>query len=116
MVGADRWTGCWATTAGGSPPTLPDLEEARELASRLEVEIRYEGPDGAVDDATTTLPAIGDGPARRPDELLEAADAWGRGGYLADAPNGGRYLFAWEFGQRAQRRARPAAAWCCSSR
>jgi signal transduction histidine kinase len=77
----------------------PDLEEARELAWRYKVQIRYEGPDGAWT-TEDTLPAIGDvvraGPTsywRRP--------MWGQAGYLADAPNGGRYFFAWEFGQRA---------------
>lgn len=78
----------------------PDLEEARRLAERYRVQIRYEGPDGAWT-TDETLPPIGDvvraGPTaywRRP--------MWGVAGYLADAPNGGRYFFSWEFGRRAR--------------
>jgi signal transduction histidine kinase len=78
----------------------PGLEEARRLSGRYKVQIRYEGPDGAWT-TDETLPAIGDvvraGPTsywRRP--------MWGVAGYLADAPNGGRYFFAWEFGRRAR--------------
>jgi signal transduction histidine kinase len=78
---------------------VPDLQEARQLSARYKVQIRYEGPDGSwtTDEG---MPAIGDvvraGPTsywRRP--------MWGQAAYLADAPNGGRYFFAWEFGQRA---------------
>jgi signal transduction histidine kinase len=77
----------------------PDLEGARRLAERLKVQIRYEGPDG---DWTTdeSLPTIS--------EVRKAAPtsdwmkpAWGRSGYLAMAPKGGYYYFAWEFGKRA---------------
>jgi signal transduction histidine kinase len=77
----------------------PGLEEARELAWRYKVQIRYEGPDGAwtTDD---TLPAIGDVVRAGPTSYWKRP-MWGVAGYLADAPNGGRYLFAWEFGQRA---------------
>jgi signal transduction histidine kinase len=78
---------------------LPDLEQARELAARYKVQIRYEGPDGAWT-TDETLPAVGAvvraGPTsywRRP--------MWGQAGYLASAPNGGRYFFSWEFGKRA---------------
>jgi signal transduction histidine kinase len=78
----------------------PNLEEARRLSGRYKVQIRYEGPDGGWT-TDETLPAIGDvvraGPTsywRRP--------MWGVAGYLADAPNGGRYFFAWEFGRRAR--------------
>jgi signal transduction histidine kinase len=77
----------------------PGLEEARELAARYKVQIRYEGPDGAWT-TDESLPAIGDvvraGPTsywRRP--------VWGQAGYLARAPNGGRYFFGWEFGKQA---------------
>jgi signal transduction histidine kinase len=77
----------------------PDPQEARRLAERLKVQIRYEGPDGAWT-TDESLPTIS--------EVLEAAPtsywlrpAWGRSGYLAMAPSGGHYFFAWEFGKRA---------------
>ncbi|MET0552803.1 MAG: HAMP domain-containing sensor histidine kinase [Vicinamibacteria bacterium] len=77
----------------------PDLEEARDLAGRYKVQIRYEGPDGAWT-TDETLPAIGEvvraGPTsywRRP--------MWGQAGYLASSTTGGRYFFSWEFGKRA---------------
>jgi signal transduction histidine kinase len=77
----------------------PDLAEARRLASRLKVQIRYEGPDGAwtTDEG---LPSIADVLSSRPTSYW-LRPAWGSGGYLAQAPNGGHYFFAWEFGQRA---------------
>ena len=78
---------------------LPDLQQARELGARYKVQIRYEGPDGAWT-TDETLPAVAEvvraGPTsywRRP--------MWGQAGYLASAPNGGRYFFSWEFGKRA---------------
>ena len=78
----------------------PNLEEARTLAHRLHVQIRYEGPDGAWT-TDESLPTIA--------EVVSAGDrsywqrpAWGRSAFLAKAPNGGHYFFAWEFGNRAR--------------
>jgi signal transduction histidine kinase len=71
----------------------PGQEEARQLSTRLGVQIRYEGPDGGwtTDD---TLPAIA--------EARLWGSTWGNSRYLVTAPNGGRYLFAWEFGRKTR--------------
>jgi signal transduction histidine kinase len=78
----------------------PGLEEARELSYRYKVQIRYEGPDGAWT-TDETLPAIGD-VVRAGSTSYWKRPMWGVAGYLAEAPNGGRYFFAWEFGRRAR--------------
>jgi signal transduction histidine kinase len=77
----------------------PDLAEARYLAGVLKVQIRYEGPDGAWT-TDERLPSIAEVARTRPTAYW-ARPVWGQAGYLASAPNGGRYFFAWEFGQRA---------------
>jgi signal transduction histidine kinase len=77
----------------------PDLEEARDLAGRYKVQIRYEGPDGAWT-TDETLPAIGDVVREGPTSYWKRP-MWGQAGYLASAPNGGRFFFSWEFGKRA---------------
>jgi signal transduction histidine kinase len=78
----------------------PDLEEARRLAARMHIQVRYEGPGGgwATDE---TLPTVA--------EFLEEANApprmpptWGYSRFVVDAPQGGRYLFAWDFGRRTR--------------
>jgi signal transduction histidine kinase len=81
------------TIAGGSP----DLETARRLGARLDLQIRYEGPRGSWSTADT-LPSI----AEMRTHLAEgwSHPAWGRSRYLVTAPDGGTYLFAWEFGPR----------------
>jgi signal transduction histidine kinase len=73
--------------------TLPDLAAAQRAAQRLDAEIRYEGPRGTWS-TSARLPAIADvrngrltGPAARRYYDLEAA------------PDGGTYLFAWNFGR-----------------
>jgi signal transduction histidine kinase len=78
----------------------PDLKEAQRLATRLYVQIRYEGPDGAwtTDDHLPTIAEAQDDARKR---LWITSPAWGNTVYLAEAPSGGHYLFAWEFGQRA---------------
>lgn len=66
----------------------PDLQTARRLAARLDLQVRYEGPDGSW--ATTPdLPTIAEAQAgaRRLDV------------YLARAPNGGTYLVSWQLGR-----------------
>lgn len=77
----------------------PDLQEARSLATRLHVQIRYEGPDGAwtTDEGLPTIAQV----LARPGSDDWLNPVWGRSGYLVNAPNGGHYLFAWEFGQQA---------------
>jgi signal transduction histidine kinase len=78
----------------------PGLEDARRLAARLDLQIRYEGPDGAwtTDESLPTIAEALD--ESRRDEWLHPA--WGHSRYLVSVPNGGHYLFAWEFGRRTQ--------------
>ena len=78
--------------------TSPDLPEARRLAERFELHLRYQGPKGAwaTDDA---LPSFED--LRRPG----AAERAGRHSpvryaFVEPAPDGGDYLFLWEQGRR----------------
>ena len=78
---------------------MPDQGEARRLSARLDVQIRYEGPDGSWS-TEEGLPTIA--------QALDASSgrwgppAWGYSWYLVKAPNGGRYLFMWKFGQRTK--------------
>jgi signal transduction histidine kinase len=78
----------------------PGLAEARALATRLAVQIRYEGPDGAwaTDERVPSLPPVDAGAPR--DRWI--TPAWGHSLHLVDAPGGGRYLFAWEFGRKTR--------------
>jgi signal transduction histidine kinase len=77
----------------------PPQEEARRLARRLALQVRYEGPDGAwTTDAT--LPTIAEASSERRSGWLRPA--WGHSRYVVSAPNGGHYLFVWEFGRRAR--------------
>jgi signal transduction histidine kinase len=97
MVGesVDRMLGDYGTRiAAGSP----DLRQARELATRLHVQIRYEGRDGAwtTDESLPTIAAVQHGAGKG----FGMSPLWGHGRYLVDAPGGGHYLLAWEFGQR----------------
>jgi signal transduction histidine kinase len=73
--------------------TAPDYETAKEMGSRLDVATRYEGPDGAWTTADG-MPTIAEAERRR-HRLLS-----GRHYYVAAAPNGGKYLFAWELTER----------------
>src|SRR5262249_41153501 len=75
----------------------PGLAEAQRIASRFDVQVRYEGPDGAWT-TDETLPTIA--------AMLDPAPghvrfAWEHR-YLVAAPNGGRYLFVWTFARRAR--------------
>jgi signal transduction histidine kinase len=77
----------------------PGLEDARRLSSRLDVRIRYEGPSGSwtTDESLPTIAEVLD------ESALHWIDpAWGHGRYLVNAPDGGRYLFVWEFGRRTK--------------
>jgi signal transduction histidine kinase len=74
--------------------SLPDLAAAKKLSTRLDVQIRYEGPDG-VWATTGDLPSI---TKVRKGEAGGFSD--GREYSVESAPNGGAYLFAWNFQQR----------------
>jgi signal transduction histidine kinase len=73
--------------------TAPTYQRAKEIGDRLDVQTRYEGPDGvwATDDK---LPTIAE--ARR----HERGSFSGRHYYVTAAPNGGTYLFAFRLGER----------------
>jgi len=70
----------------------PDVETARQLGARLDLEMRYEGPRGGwstIDD----LPRI-------EDVRTQGVTGWtsllrGRHYYIAAGPDGSAYLFAW---------------------
>ncbi len=74
--------------------SAPTYDTAKELGARLDLWIRYEGPDGAW---TTSgdLPTIEE--ARRTGAHRPFS---GRDYYVVPAPSGGTYLFAWTFTQR----------------
>ena len=73
--------------------TAPSYERAKEIGDRLDVQTRYEGPDGAWATAND-LPAIAE--ARR----HERGSFSGRHYYVTSAPNGGTYVFAWKLSER----------------
>lgn len=73
--------------------TSPDYERAKEMGARLDVQTRYEGPDGAWTTADT-LPTIAEAQRHGRGPLS------GRHYYVTPAPNGGQYLFAWELTER----------------
>jgi signal transduction histidine kinase len=76
----------------------PDRHQAQQIAARFAVQIRYEGPDGSWT-TDEKLPTI----AEALDEARSHWNAsWGHSHHLVAAPNGGRYLFAWEFGRRTK--------------
>ncbi|HKH47201.1 MAG TPA: HAMP domain-containing sensor histidine kinase [Thermoanaerobaculia bacterium] len=69
--------------------TAPDLETARGLAQRLDLQMRYEGPDGA----WATAPGL--------PSIQEAQSNPGRHDlFVAPGPRGGTYLIAWDIGRR----------------
>jgi signal transduction histidine kinase len=96
VVGAsvDRMLGDYA---GRIARDAPNQDEAQTLATRLALQIRYEGPDGSWS-TDATLPTI----AEARDEAGHWSASWGRSRYVVTAPNGGRYLFSWEFGRRTK--------------
>jgi signal transduction histidine kinase len=73
--------------------TSPSYEAAKEMGARLDVETRYEGPDGAWATADD-LPAIAE--AQRSGH----GSFSGRHYYVTAAPNGGTYLFEWKLTER----------------
>jgi signal transduction histidine kinase len=98
IVGAsvDRMLGDYARRIALDSPSR---DEARRLATRFALQIRYEGPDGSWT-TDETLPTIAE--ALNESRGHWGAASWGHSRYLVGAPNGGRYLFAWEFGRRAK--------------
>lgn len=97
-VGAsvDRMLGDYARRIAADSP---GLEEARRLSTRLDVRIRYEGPAGAWT-TDESLPTIAEAVAKSRRGFMDLS--WGRSRYLVTGPDGGRYLFAWEFGRRTK--------------
>jgi signal transduction histidine kinase len=71
----------------------PDFERARKLAAHLDLEIRYEGPDGTWETAPG-LPSIAEVRAYRSPRHDFYIAPGGTGG------NGGTYLISWELGWR----------------
>jgi signal transduction histidine kinase len=72
--------------------TSPDQARAREIADRLGLEIRYEGPGGAWETAPG-LPHLSEVTKRR----------WHDDLTIAPAPQGGTYLIYWDLGRRMRR-------------
>ncbi len=72
----------------------PNLEAANDLALRHGLRIRYEGPAGAwaTDDSLPTIDEFRRRQAAEPDSII-----WGRSRRLLSAPDGGTYLFSWEY-------------------
>ena len=75
----------------------PDFETAKRLGARLDLQVRYEGPDGSWSTASD-LPSIKDLEQGRVSKPGRAHLR--QGYYVAPAPNAGAYLFAWDFGGR----------------
>jgi signal transduction histidine kinase len=69
----------------------PSFEQAKQLADRLELQIRYEGPDGAwtTSDRLPPMEKVRTGGGTGP--------IGGSSYRLVPAPNGGTYLFRWTF-------------------
>ncbi len=72
--------------------TSPDEARAKEIAKRLGLEMRYEGPAGAWE-TTPGLPHLSE----------VRAGNWQHDLTVAPAPQGGTYLFFWELGRRMRR-------------
>jgi signal transduction histidine kinase len=71
--------------------TSPDLAAARRVGAQVNVQTRYEGPEGAWTTADD-LPSIEEARGRQP------GHHWGgREVYVIPAPRGGTYLFVWTY-------------------
>jgi signal transduction histidine kinase len=80
--------------------TSPDLETARRLAAGLDLEVRYDGPEGTWSTAGD-LPTVEE--VRKSGQRPGAHEVLPRRDYhLVPAPRAGTYLFAWTFGRRMQ--------------
>lgn len=77
--------------------TSPDSATARRLRSRIAVSVRYEGPRGswATRNGLPTIAQVRQGTQHRWAPGLPQPEY-----ALAPAPDGGTYLFAWNFGSR----------------
>src|SRR5713101_4700905 len=75
--------------------TAPSYDTAKQLGARLDVQMRYEGPDGA----WTTVAGL---PTVAETRREKGGSANGRHYYVAPGGNGGAYVFAWSFNQRMQ--------------
>jgi signal transduction histidine kinase len=77
--------------------TSPGLDSARRMAARLDVDLRYEGPDGAWStyEELPTIAEVRDGGLRHSRHFLPRRDY-----QLVPAPSGGTYLLAWKVGNR----------------
>ena len=73
----------------------PDLQAAKGIASRLDLEIRYEGPDGS----WATAPDL---PSLNEVQKSEIGRAVTHDYYVVTGPNGGKYLFAWTLSRQMQ--------------
>jgi signal transduction histidine kinase len=73
--------------------TAPSYERAKEIGERLDVQTRYEGPDGTWATADN-LPSVAE--ARRRGHGAFTGGHY----YVMPAPNGGSYLFAWRGPER----------------
>jgi len=66
----------------------PDFERAKQLAAHLDLQVRYEGPDGTWE-TDPDLPSI-----------AEIRSGHWHDYYVAPGSNGGTYLISWELGRR----------------
>jgi signal transduction histidine kinase len=79
----------------GIAATSPDLQSAKALAHRLKVQIRYQGPRGswATSDYLPGIVEVREGKIDAP---------IGHNYYLEPSPDGGSYLFAWDFSEHVR--------------
>ncbi len=81
----------------GVAASSPDFDAAKELSSRLNIQVRYAGSSGAWSTASN-LPSIEDVQQGR--ITKESATFLRRNYFVVSAPGGGFYLFAWKLGSR----------------
>lgn len=74
----------------------PDEARAREIAARLDVAIRFEGPSGSF----TTDPALPTIAEAEREKASARGPLRGADFTVAEAPGGGRYLFSWAHEKR----------------
>jgi len=79
----------------GLAATSPDFPSAKAMAHRVHVEIRYEGPRGSWS-TNPGVPSILDVKTGRAQSYL------GREYQLEAAPDGGSYLFVWNYGEHVR--------------
>lgn len=74
--------------------TQPDRATAQRVTDHLQIGIRYEGPHGETWSTVRELPRVRDIASERQGLF------GGRAYYIAESPDGGRYLFQWTFHRR----------------